>query len=1798
MNARPRPSGRVVRTLAAALVAVLGGGCVDGSSPTGAGFPVALELMPDFQVVSVPFPSAPVDQIVSSAFAVSDGEILATSDTSVDPNATEWELSLSLLLSEEASVEVFVEVELLSGGVVQWSGRSAPFTVGPGISNPIRSLPVFRGGLENLDVAAVTIDEAPVQLLAGSTLTLSATATLVAGSTASPTVYWFSDSPTVATVDTAGVSVSFAALAPGTVSVVAGAGRATDTVTIGVLPEVSAVSITPAAPLLDGLGVTTQLAAQVVDGFGMLNPVAAVAWSTDDASVATVDSTGLVTSVGFGTAEVQATSGGVTATASVSVRGPDLVPTSFAVIPDGQSGIASLALTGFQVDVENQGAVDAGPTSLEVRILDAVSLAEAHPPLTFNAPAIPAGDTYQLQDVGGGQIQSLPLPASLTFEVEVDADADVPEVDESNQVAADGPFDVADLAPPGFDTEWRGGTSSDWATATNWSAGIVPRATDNVYVPLTSTEPVLTVGATVADLSLAAGATLTLVDAVLIVNGNLDAGTTIDGSGTVRLDGTGTTAEGVIVPDVAIGGTVQAVSDFTLSGNVGLAGTLTVPSGVTTAVGGTLTLDVGSTLDVEGTVTAGTCVNLGGALLGGGSQPCPPAQFTKAWVGGTPGSPTAWEHDDNWSPQGAPTSADTVLVDATINGPVLSANAAVGGLTVQGVEPVDLNGNSLTVSGDLNAPTPIANGTVVVSGVGVVLQGTVPALQVAGDRTLSGSLTVTGSMTLNSADVTVGANTLTVLADFTVQGGAAELFMADPLSVLDVAGNATINGGNSSGDLTAGAIRLAGDLTVSSSSSSQSFSSTGTLVELDGTGPQTLSFASPGGTTQRFQDLLVDKPSGTVTLATDVYVTGTLTAQGGAIDASDDVVSIGGAYVDPTNLMSVQEVRIVGQVSTVPATIPANVRVDANWVLPSSVTVTGSMTLNSADVTVGANTLTVLADFTVQGGAAELFMADPLSVLDVAGNATINGGNSSGDLTAGAIRLAGDLTVSSSSSSQSFSSTGTLVELDGTGPQTLSFASPGGTTQRFQDLLVDKPSGTVTLATDVYVTGTLTAQGGAIDASDDVVSIGGAYVDPTNLMSVQEVRIVGQVSTVPATIPANVRVDANWVLPSSVTVTGSMTLNSADVTVGANTLTVLADFTVQGGAAELFMADPLSVLDVAGNATINGGNSSGDLTAGAIRLAGDLTVSSSSSSQSFSSTGTLVELDGTGPQTLSFASPGGTTQRFQDLLVDKPSGTVTLATDVYVTGTLTAQGGAIDASDDVVSIGGAYVDPTNLMSVQEVRIVGQVSTVPATIPANVRVDANWVLPSSVTVTGSMTLNSADVTVGANTLTVLADFTVQGGAAELFMADPLSVLDVAGNATINGGNSSGDLTAGAIRLAGDLTVSSSSSSQSFSSTGTLVELDGTGPQTLSFASPGGTTQRFQDLLVDKPSGTVTLATDVYVTGTLTAQGGAIDASDDVVSIGGAYVDPTNLMSVQEIQVVGNLTAFPPTLTANLTVLAAWTLPADLTATGAVNVLRPLTIGGNRLLVTGDVATSGGSALIDMTNTADTLDVVGDVTFDGGSQVGWLTAGYLRLTGNFTALASSSSQSFASTADHETVFLGGGVQNISLSSPGLTTQRFADLTIANFSGSVDLLSTVFVTDTLEADDVTMRRAAAGATLEARGTAIFSELTLDGLPIRVDSSVPGSAHTFSLMTFTNMSANDIQLDLRLPGGVNFPASLNDMVFDIANVSPGLHLRTERGPGGLPTESLNVFVTNPNFGNLQGASFQALTGSVIFWP
>ena len=84
-------------------------------------------------------------------------------------------------------------------------------------------------------------------------------------------------------------------------------------------PVAATVTVNPGSAALSAIGETARFTAEVRDQNGQVMAGAAVAWSSSDASVATVDASGVVTAAANGSATITATTGSVGGTAAVTV---------------------------------------------------------------------------------------------------------------------------------------------------------------------------------------------------------------------------------------------------------------------------------------------------------------------------------------------------------------------------------------------------------------------------------------------------------------------------------------------------------------------------------------------------------------------------------------------------------------------------------------------------------------------------------------------------------------------------------------------------------------------------------------------------------------------------------------------------------------------------------------------------------------------------------------------------------------------------------------------------------------------------------------------------------------------------------------------------------------------------------------------------------------------------------------------------------------------------------------------------------------------------------------------------------------------------------------------------------------------------------------------------------------------------------------------------------------------------------------------------------------------------------------
>ena len=161
------------------------------------------------------------------------------------------------------------------------------------------------------------------------------------------TFTWATSDVSVVSVGTTGLVT---AKVNGSATVTATAGSAVGNATITVKQVAEEVVVTPSADTLAAFGDTVRLAAEARDANGHPVAGARIIWRSRDTAVASIDSAGVVTAEGNGTATITATEGGATGEAAVTVRqsvdSVAVTPSLASVVLGTTLGLTAEALDG------------------------------------------------------------------------------------------------------------------------------------------------------------------------------------------------------------------------------------------------------------------------------------------------------------------------------------------------------------------------------------------------------------------------------------------------------------------------------------------------------------------------------------------------------------------------------------------------------------------------------------------------------------------------------------------------------------------------------------------------------------------------------------------------------------------------------------------------------------------------------------------------------------------------------------------------------------------------------------------------------------------------------------------------------------------------------------------------------------------------------------------------------------------------------------------------------------------------------------------------------------------------------------------------------------------------------------------------------------------------------------------------------------------------------------------------------------------------------------------------------------
>jgi uncharacterized protein YjdB len=707
---------------------------------------------------------------------------------------------------------------------------------------------------------------------------------------------WRSENLGRATVSATGLVLG---VSPGTVTIVAQTDDVVGTATVVVQPRpIGAVIISPAQATLS-VGTTVTVTVQITDGNGNLLTGRPVSFSSENASIATVTSAGVVRAVAVGTTNIRATSEGQTGLMSVTVTPTPVA--SVRITPSSSSLIVgdSVRLTAAALDaggnVLSQRPVtwtSGAPSVLSVSSTGLVRALGAGTGLVFAViDGRVASATVVVASVPVGEVVVTPASANLVVNTTLDLtavarDASGTVIDKPVLWSSADPL-IALVSSTGRVRGVSVGTTRIEATVDGRTG-----ASTITVVPI----PVASISLTLTDSSLNVGQTAQGAVVLRDATGTILTGRPVTWSSsaplvaTVNASGLVTAVNGGAANIIATSGTVSASVNVVVSAVVGSLSMQVQPAG---AVSGQIfaTQPVVRILDANGNVVATGPSSVlpitvtrasGSASLGGtttvtavnGVATFTNLSFTGAGIGAhtlrfSTVSPALEVTSASFNV--APGAATAMTAASS-----LSQSAAAGSLVSAppSVRVSDASGNpvsgvsvTFTVLSGGGTITPASVATVVTNASGIAALSQWRLGVVAGANSVRATAAgLTGSPITFSGTGTVG--TPTQLAIVTQPAGAISgrtLATQPVVEIRDAAGNRVTGATDAvTVSVATGTGTVAGTTTVNAVNGVATF----TNVRINGAGAHTLQFAAAGLTAATSGTLSVTQVAASLAIAT------------------------------------------------------------------------------------------------------------------------------------------------------------------------------------------------------------------------------------------------------------------------------------------------------------------------------------------------------------------------------------------------------------------------------------------------------------------------------------------------------------------------------------------------------------------------------------------------------------------------------------------------------------------------------------------------------------------------------------------------------------------------------------------------------------------------------------------------------------------------------------------------------------------------------------------------------------------
>ena len=318
------PLGRVRRNAARALgglmLAATGITCFD-APPTAPGAAARtgglhLAIAPKFQSLPPGAPVIPLSKIRGVLSGISGDTTVSEALFQGDSAILVFDVTFS---GSTGTFDLDMTAYDMSGQIA-YTGHDT-IHVNPGDNAPVQPATALQYAAPDASVMALHVVPDPVQLNSGQTGGLAVTGTNASNQPISPIhVGWTSRNPDIASVD--GTGTVQASTFEGTTWVVARtATNVADSTLVAVHAAVAGIAIAPASTSVVR-GDSVQLVATLTDAGGHPITNRSAAWSSSDASTASVGQSGWVKGAALGGASITATAEGKSAAATVTVVTP------------------------------------------------------------------------------------------------------------------------------------------------------------------------------------------------------------------------------------------------------------------------------------------------------------------------------------------------------------------------------------------------------------------------------------------------------------------------------------------------------------------------------------------------------------------------------------------------------------------------------------------------------------------------------------------------------------------------------------------------------------------------------------------------------------------------------------------------------------------------------------------------------------------------------------------------------------------------------------------------------------------------------------------------------------------------------------------------------------------------------------------------------------------------------------------------------------------------------------------------------------------------------------------------------------------------------------------------------------------------------------------------------------------------------------------------------------------------------------------------------------------------------------